>query len=159
MPVKLEGWGDVEKVLNGLSAKVNAATKTSLMQVGLAAEADAKATIRDQSENWTPLSDKYLKRKTSNSKNRKRYSEKILIRTSSYFQSITSWFGNDKVFVGVPANAKNSETGVSIAEYAKVLEYGSVSKNIPPRPLWSAVLNRAKKRVLQIFSKNFKQLL
>jgi hypothetical protein len=154
MSVKLNGWGDIEKTLQGLTTQIENANKIALQQIGLAAEADAKKTIRDQSENWTPLSPKYLKRKTSDSpkrKSKKRYSEKILIRTSSYLQAITSFAEKDKVMIGVTVNAKNSETGQSIAEYAKVLEYGSAKKNIPPRPLWSSVLERTKRKAMEIY--------
>jgi hypothetical protein len=162
MPVKLNGFDDVQNFLSGLSAKINVANKTALMKIGLSAEKDAKATIRDQSENWAKLSPKYLAYKTSTSpkrKQQKRYSEKILIRTSSYFQSITSFVKDDKAYIGVTVSAKNSETGQSIAEYARVLEYGSVSKNIPPRPLWSSVLERVKNKAFSIYKREIDKAL
>lgn len=131
-------WKLMNNVFSGFKKDLQEIQKKTLMQIGLEAEKLAKKHITSQDLGWTALRERYKKRKIAQGK-----SEKILIRTSSYLQSITSWVMPPYAYAGVKKTAKNKD-GESIADIAKTLEYGSVKMNIPPRPLWSVVLTETK---------------
>jgi hypothetical protein len=88
---------------------------------------------------WTPL-----KAKTVAQKLREGKSELILIATSSYFQSITSWVKEDTAYAGVRKGIKGKD-GQQIDAVAAVHEYGSPTKNIPARPLWKPTFDETMK--------------
>lgn len=132
------GFGAVGNMINNLRNDIENIQHEELRQLGLKAEQKAVLHLRNQDLNWQRLSDVYLRRK--NNKKGKRLSEKTLIATGSYLQSITSWATKDAVFVGVKRNVKNNE-GEDIANIAMIHEYGSTARNIPARPLWGPVMN------------------
>jgi hypothetical protein len=103
----------------------------SLARFGLKAEGIAKKHINRQDLGWRPLDPATLAQKI-----RAGHSENILVATSSYFQSITSWvFGGQTALAGVKRSARN-EDGELLANIAAVQEFGSESAGIPARPLW-----------------------
>ena len=129
---KIGDWEKVERLIKAIKPEMVAAKNQSLMRWGLKAEGIAKKHISMQDLNWKPL-----KPETLAAKIRKGYSENILVATSSYFQSITSWadLPNNTVYAGVKKEARDEEGNV-IADIAKVHEYGSLSGRIPKRELW-----------------------
>ncbi len=137
--MNLFGFDNVRKVVQQIATDIENIKREPMRQLGLKGEALAKGHMRDQDLGWQSLSPKYLKRKQQSKKGKRRRSEKILIDTSSYFQSITSFTTRDTVQIGVMRGVKN-EDGQEIANIAKVHEYGSTKRNIPARPLWQVVL-------------------
>ena len=131
-------WQLAKSIFSTLKKDLQQIQKVALMQIGLEAEKLAKKHITSQDLGWTPLREKYKSYKIKKGK-----SEKILVRTSSYLQSITSWVNPPWAYAGVKKTAKSKE-GKLLADIAKTLEYGSVKMNIPPRPLWSVVLEETK---------------
>lgn len=133
MAVRKTGdWGKVALLIGNLSKEMRHASVTSLRQFGLKAEGTAKKHMSNQDLGWAALKPATLAAKLRNGQ-----SENILIATSSYFQSITSWVDEKDMtaYAGVKKLAKNSEGDV-IADIAAVHEYGSQSGIIPARPLW-----------------------
>jgi hypothetical protein len=144
--IQLNNFDSVLKAFEDIGKQIEGKQIEALQRVGLFGEALAKKTLRDQRMNWTPLRQKYLAYKI-----RKGFSEKTLIKTSALFQSISSWVDKRKmeVHIGIPNNAKNAK-GQLIHKYAKVMEYGSPAKNIPPRPMWGFVMEQTKKEIPRI---------
>lgn len=134
----LERFGDWDLVLN-LSANMGAdtlkANRIALAQIASRAEAMAVKFMRDQSLPWKALSAQYLEYKIHAG-----LSEKIYIATTTYFQAVTSkvYPQQLKSFAGV-FRKQREKNGEFVADIAKVLEYGSVKRNIPPRRFWSVV--------------------
>jgi hypothetical protein len=78
-----------------------------------------------------------------------------------YRRNIKITEGNKGVSVGVNKNARNSnlKTGLTIAQYANVLEHGSFWQDIPARPLWSSTFAElgGKRRVLREVTKGISE--
>jgi hypothetical protein len=126
---KIGDWRKVKLITNSLRKIFVNAQTLSLKRFGLKLEDIATGHINKQDLNWAPLNPAYLA-----SKIRRGDSEQILVATSSYFQSITSYVKADSVFAGVK-KGKRGENGL-IEDYAKLLEYGSEAMSLPERPLW-----------------------
>lgn len=132
----LTKFGDWDLVLNltkHMEEDVMRANRIALAQLAARAEAIAVKHLRNQDLKWRPLDQRYLEYKTG-----KNLSDKILIATSTYFQSITSMVKGDVSFAGVTRKVKE-QSGQFVADIARVHEYGSVKRNIPARPLWQPV--------------------
>ncbi len=129
---KVGNWEKVARLIKAIKPEMIAARNESLQRWGLKAEGLAKKHISMQDLNWKPL-----KPETLAAKIRAGYSTNILVQTSTYFQSITSWadLTGGMVFAGVKKQARDKEGNV-LADIAAVHEYGSVSGKIPKRPLW-----------------------
>lgn len=138
---KFGDWVRVEALIGDLANMAQKAKEVSLMNWGLKAEGLAKKHINNQDLGWKELDIKYLA-----SKIRKGYSENILVRTSDYFQAITSWVDtpNETVYAGVK-KAKMDVEGHIIADIAAVHEYGTKDGRIPARPLWQPVFEETMK--------------
>lgn len=152
-------WRGVASLVDNLEKECKIAVDTSLKRFALKAEGTAKKHMRDQDLNWAPL-----KPATLAAKIRKGYSEKTLIRTSSYFQSITSWVdkSSDTAYVGVKKDAKEKD-GRHIHKIARIHEFGSMSGNIPARPLWEPTMeetiewHKKKNNPADIFLRNIRK--
>lgn len=147
---KFGDWDVVIRMARNLPQDVAMANRVSLQQIALMAESLALKFIRDQSLNWKPLSKKYMDRKA-----REGLSNKIYVATSTMFQNITSYADSQIAFAGVNRKAKYAN-GESVANIAKIMEYGSIGRNIPPRKLWRVVYADVVKfiRKDKTFSKN-----
>jgi hypothetical protein len=142
--MSLEKFGDWNIAMNlaaNMEKDIKHSNRVALMQLASRAEAMAVKFMRDQTLPWKKLSEKYLERKE-----RQGLSDKILIATSTYFQSITSIINSTgtKSFAGVMRKQKNKE-GQYVSDIAKVLEYGSIKRGIPPRKFWTVVYRDMRK--------------
>ena len=136
--MSLRRVGDWEKVANAIShigEEMKNAQIMAMRRWALKAEGLAKKHIRSQDLKW-----KALEAATISAKVRKGHSENILVATSSYFQSITSWVDTVemKAYAGVKKQAKDADGNI-IADIAATHEFGSKDGNIPARPLWQPV--------------------
>ena len=127
-------WRAVEALIKSIQTEAFIATQQAMSRAGLKAEAIAKTHLSKQDLGWKPLKPKTLANKV-----RSGLSDNILIATSTYFQSITSWNNGKSVFVGVKKQAKHPD-GTVTADIAKVHEFGSITRSIPARPLWQPTL-------------------
>lgn len=132
---KIGDWDKIKRITGALAKEMENARKISLKRWGLKAEGLAKTHISKQDLNWKPLEPETIAQKI-----RKGYSENILVATSSYFQSITSWSDGESAYAGVKKTAKDTEGNV-IADIAAIHEFGSKSGKIPARPLWKPTLD------------------
>lgn len=142
---KFGDWDLVTNLANGMSQDVMVANKIVLAQLGSRAEAMAVKFMREQNLNWKPLSKKYLAYKQ-----RVGLSTKIYIATSQYFQAVTSTVNSSGTssFAGVLRKQK-SKDGQYISDIAKVLEYGSIKRGIPPRRFWGVVYADMRKYLIK----------
>lgn len=157
---KIGDWEKVGALIGNLSKEMERAVQMSLMRWGLKAEGLAKSHMSKQDLGWAALKPSTLANKV-----RKGYSDNILIATSSYFQSITSWVDKESntVYAGVKKTATDKEGNV-IADIAAVHEYGSEAAGIPKRELWHPTFDevvdwfeKSDSRPAIIFSKNIKK--
>lgn len=128
-------WERVASLIDNLELEMQKARVQSIKQWVLKAEGLAKKHIRSQDLGWAAL-----KPATISAKIRKGYSENVLVATSSYFQSITSWVDISTMtgYAGVKKTAKGPN-GEEIADIAATHEFGSIAGGIPARPLWQPV--------------------
>ena len=131
---KIGNWGAIETLVANLQHDLNESAKLSVRRFALKAEGLAKKHISAQDLNWKPLSPKYAAQKA-----RQGFSTNIYVRTATYFTSITSWTEGLTGLAGIKRTAKGQD-GEDLANVAKVLEYGSASRNIEKRPLWDPVM-------------------
>lgn len=145
--IKMNGdWDKIRMLTNQQTNAIKESNKKALIKVGLKAERVATLFLRNQSLGWPALKKETLKEKI-----KRGGSEKILIDTSTYLQSITSKLVSDsKVFAGVlrknKVKYKNSQDVVNVAI---IHEFGSKVRNIPPRPLWRPTFVQVKTWILK----------
>ena len=135
---KIGNWAGVRALTNGLGREMTIARDQALKQIGLKAEGAAKTHISKQDLNWVPL-----KPSTIAANIRAKQSTKILIATSTYFQSITSWVTKQTALAGIKRTVK-SKDGSLLANIAKIMEFGSKVRNIPARKLWTPVFKEVR---------------
>lgn len=136
MMERVGDWDRTARLIASLNARLLKARKKSLTRFGLKAEGIAKKHMRDQDLPWAPLEPLTLARKIA-----KGYSENVLIASSTYFQSITSWVREDAILVGVKREVLADDGKTKLANIAAVHEFGSDSNSVPARPLWQPTLN------------------
>lgn len=127
-------WNKVNAITRNLERIGKEAMKEGLAKAGLFAEGRAKSHISKQDLGWVPLKKTYKR-----SKQRQGFSTNILVKTSAYFQAITSYVIKNTAYVGVKKVARNKE-GKEIANIAAVHEFSSSKAKIPARPLWKPTL-------------------
>ena len=130
---KFGDWQKVRILVANLPKEADRINHQSLMQVGLKAERLAVKHMANQDLGWKPLNKEYLAKKIA-----KGGSEKTLIDTSTYFQSITSGVDGRVAMAGVFRKARHPD-GRVVADIARDHEFGVKKKNLPARPLWGPV--------------------
>lgn len=136
---KAGDWDKAKRLIGNIGTELIEARDTSLKRFGLKAESIAVQHMSKQDLGWKPLKASYLAQKIKQG-----FSDNILVRTSSYFQAITSWVDKAQVFIGVRRDVKDKDGNV-IADIARVHEFGSDSAGIPKRELWKPTLAEAVK--------------
>ena len=91
---------------------------------------------------WAPHSKEYSQHKRKNSNSSPTFYNLYgnLIQSIGYEIKLMKPFGH--VTVGVFGNAQNPDTKMSVGNYAKILEVGSIARNIQPRPLFGPVFKK-----------------
>lgn len=130
---KFGDWELVMRMARNMPDDIRRSNRIVLAQLGSRAEAMAVKFVQRQNLPWKKLSEQYLARKE-----RQGLSTKILIATSTYFQAITSKAWDDHSFAGVFRKQKE-KNGEYVADIARIHEYGSIKRGIPPRRLWKVV--------------------
>lgn len=131
---KIGDWAKVTTLVKNLQNDLKHAQDLSLKRFGLKAEAISVGHISKQDLPWPAL-----KPSTTAQKVRQGFSENILVRSSLYFESITSYVISDVSYIGVRRNVKTKD-GQVLANIAAIHEFGSKSANIPARKLWEPTL-------------------
>lgn len=128
---KFGDWGDVTDLLKRkLNKAYSQASEETLKRVTLKGERIVVLHLRNNDLPWQPL-----RQATLANKARKGQSNKTLIATTDYLNSISSFTKRNVGFVGVRKKVVNAQ-GQALVDIAKVHEYGSISRSIPARPLW-----------------------
>ena len=105
-----------------------------------------KEVIEGQKYNWVPLKDAYKKQKI-----KQQLDPRILIRTGEYVESIYIEKTEVKPDEDSPEglilsfsirlpDKEHEESGINLQLLARIMEYGSFKRNIPPRPHWRPVI-------------------
>lgn len=128
-------WGQVANLIRNIGPEMRMAKRDSLYRFAAKTEAIAVTHISAQDLGW-----KRLKAATIRRKKKKGFSTNILVETSTYFQSITSWVANDTAYIGVKRGVYEPD-GTEVANIAAIHEFGAGA--IPARPLWKPSLNEA----------------
>lgn len=148
---KFGDWDIVMNICRNMPADIKASNHQTLLVMAAKAEGLAKKHINAQDLNWQALDSDYLAWKIQNG-----YSSKTLFQKGDYYNAITHFMSNkaNVSHAGVTKQARNSE-GIPIYLYGKVMEFGSIARNIPARPLWGPVLKEVHDFASdnQIFSK------
>lgn len=156
---KVGEWDKVKAKIDSanLIKGIEAANDLAMKNVTAIGERIVVKMLVSQTLSWPKLQPNTLKRKL----NRKPSgSNKILIDTTTYEQSITHFIDNRNGFIGVRRVAAY-KNGESIANIAAVHEYGVRSLNIPKRPLFLPAKNllmawvKARKPFLDEYKKKF----
>lgn len=125
---KIGDWKGMDLITRGLKGNFDQASDKGLSQLALYAERVAVKHITSQDLKWQKLRPQTLALKA-----RKGLSNKTLIATSDYLQSVTSFRIKKVAFAGVKKEARNKD-GRKITQIAAVHEFGN--NDIPARPLW-----------------------
>lgn len=147
---KFGDWDIVMNLCRNMPEDIKASNRQTLLVLAGKAEALAKKHINAQDLKWAPLNPEYVAQKVQ-----KGYDERTLLRKHDYINSITHFLSDQgmRAHAGVPKNAKSD--GELIYKYAAIMEFGSVVRGIPARPLWAPVLKEIHEYVREnsIFSK------
>ncbi len=133
--VRLVGdWARVTSLLGDVDDIIRVGSKRGKLAAAKKLQKIVKKHIRTSggSLGWAPLSTKTIERKDSMGYDGGR----ILYSSGSYYRSIKVWSKGSKVYVGVRANSRNPYSKRTIGQIARILEYGSMARGIPARPLW-----------------------
>lgn len=124
--------------------------KGTLKQVAHEFKRDLKQRIREQDfgndigeRKWPPLNPQYLKWKKAQG-----LDERMLIATGRYLKSIwvmKRYYGRNLSWqIGVRKQI-HGPSGLPYPVLARILEYGSKKRRIPPRPHWRPTLRRIRR--------------
>jgi len=142
---KLGDWGKLKMASTSLAKDLKKAEVMALKKIGLKGETVAKEYILSQPSSWQPLNAEYKKWKEANKR-----SNKTLISSSSYLQSITHKIDARAMvaYAGVTKKTTHKESKRPMMDIAKVHEFGSKGQGIPARPVWRPTLALVKKWIL-----------
>lgn len=96
-------------------------------------------------EVWPPVSSKYGRWK-ERTKNVSR--DNLLVYSGNYLRQLKGIkitqksYMVDMGFSRGALSSKGHRKGLPLSRYSKILEYGSASRNIPPRPLWAPAFDK-----------------
>lgn len=137
--IELTGdWEKVGQLLDNLDTTVLIGAKAGQLSASKKLISIIKKNIRENGSSigWAPLSSKYKERKE-----REGYSpDNIYYMTGLYYRSINNWSSGLVHYVGIKKNIrhpkKNGKKSLTLSQIATILEHGSITQNIPARPLW-----------------------
>lgn len=132
--MKTGDWNKALRTMKNLRSVIERIRRDALQALGEKGMEIVIGHLMAQDLNWEPLSDEYKQQKAARGD-----STDMLIASRSYVDSIATGGDDSSVWIGVPEGARN-EAGEELALIAAVHEYGSMSRNIPDRPLWSPAL-------------------
>jgi hypothetical protein len=154
------GWPQTQRMVDDLDQIIRLGVYRGKMSAAKKLKEIVKKHIRTSggSLGWAPLKDS-----TKEWKARKGYdSSRILYASGTYYRSIKVWSKGSKVYVGVKNNTYNPYSKRTVGQIARMLEYGSIARSIPARPLWLPSFkemgrnNKVKKLVLWHIRKEFR---
>lgn len=136
--VELSGdWIKAKLLLSSLPSSVKEGSENGRRAAANQLKRIVRRNIRNNGSSlgWVPLSSSYKKKKAS-----KGFSpDRIYYASGTYYNNIKIWEKGDRIYVGLKGRVKSnsSPNRLTIGKIARILEYGSPSRNIPARPLWA----------------------
>lgn len=127
-------WARTQAMLSTIDGVLAVAMEKGRKSVAEKLKAAIRKNIRENggSLRWSSVSTKYAK-----FKRRKGYDPNNLLQmTNLYYNSINVWKAGLNYYVGVKRNVKHNEGRLTVGQIANILEHGSVTRGIAPRPLW-----------------------
>jgi len=153
-------WSGLTRKLENFQNDLEDTLRETIAQSGEYVESTVLGHLKNQDLNWEPLKLAYLQRKLrGKGKASRSLSEKILIATGTYFQSITTYIERFTAFIGVKRGVAKEADGTDILNLAEVHEFGAPAANIPARPLWKPTFDECQPKILQMFKSALRQLL
>lgn len=137
--IKQEGeWKRMGIALQNLSPAIRSGVVIAQREFAIKFKKKLRHNIRTNGVEigWAPLSPAYAAWKD---KQDSRYGSSNILRFSgTYYNSIDIIQKGYTVYVGIPLGkgSASSNEGLSVSQYANILEHGSFARNIPARPLW-----------------------
>jgi hypothetical protein len=146
-------WTGVIRKLESFQSELNRELAKVTTQVAEFVESKATSHLKNQDLGWQPLSPAYLRWKLSHrGRGSRRLSEKILIATGTYFQSITSYIESPtSAFIGVKRGVAREADGSDVIDIASIHESREPRTRIPRRPLWEPTYNETKPEIVKMF--------
>lgn len=130
--IEVEGLEGLQAFLGGIQVSLKKAETELPKEFAKRVFHKLKDNAYNQRLKLLPLSPKYIQWKR-----RQGLSTRILISTGEYVRSIQLKKVGNVWRVLVPPDLIHSGSDISMEELARVLEFGSVKRNISPRPLWA----------------------
>ena len=155
-------WTGVTRKLENFQQELTDNMREATAQSAALVEGTVLGHLKNQDLPWQSLSPAYLKRKlTVKGRGSRRLSEKILIATGTYFQSITTHLTDQglKAFVGVKRGVSREKNGTDIVNIARIHESDEPRSKIPRRSLWEPTFIETKPQILKIYQQKLKDLL
>lgn len=142
------GWGKFFKIFEMLGPLVYTTAEQAMDQFGTDTIEILRTDIEHQSFNHKPLSPRYLAWKKA-----MKLDPRILIATKTYIRALkapdpqaeTYRVGQtptQKQWVIGPPKGTHQPSGLPYVTLARRLEFGVVSRNLPPRPHWRPTFAR-----------------
>lgn len=153
-------WDGLIRRLQNFQHDLEIELGKTVKQTALLVESVATGHLRDQDLPWASLKSAYLERKKrGKGKASRSLSEKILIATGTYFQSITSYVEGLTAFVGVKRGVAREEDGTDVLELARIHEQGAPNANIPERSLWKPTFDEVRPEIVRMFKNAVRRIL
>ena len=153
-------WSGVTRKLENFQQELTDNMKDATAQSAALVESTVLGHLKNQDLPWQSLKPAYLRWKLHHKgRGSRRLSEKTLIATGTYFQSITSYIDGLKAFVGIKRGVAREKDGTDVVNIAAVHESGSPKNNIPARPLWEPTFKETEPKIKKLFQDKLKDLL
>ena len=144
------GWTLFPKYLNGYSRNLPVFEKTVLAVSGEAYMKAVKKRILSQPKDVTPLSAYTVAKKLAEGKD-----TRMWIETGFWMKNLgITQVKKGIIFAGASKKKIHRPSGKSMADIAKIFEYGSVPDKIPPRPIFRPISKRFKKKWTALMTAN-----
>lgn len=125
---RIGDWTKAKLVTSTMKDTIKASADPGFSKLALKGESLMRRYIVRQPSSWPSLNPRYRQAKIRAGK-----SDKTLVRTSSMLHSIKGFSANQKAYIGIKRQVKNTD-GESVANIAAIMENGSKARNIPRRP-------------------------
>lgn len=153
-------WSGVIRKFDNFQSDLEETLRDTVAQSGEYVESTVLGHLKNQDLGWPPLKPAYLRHKlVGKGKASRSLSEKILIATATYFNSITTYLENFIAFIGVKRGVAREADGTDVLNLAEVHEFGAPRASIPARPLWKPSFDECQNKITKMFRTALKKLL
>ncbi len=159
MVPKKGNWKRVIKKLENFQKDLEAKLLQTTEQAAMLVEDTAVGHLKNQDLGWTPLKKAYLDRKKKTQRESGRsLSDKILIATATYFQSIASYVDGLKAFIGVKRGVAREKDGkTDVVDIAAVHEE-PITSPVPKRALWKPTFEETKPEIVKMYKQGLHEV-